>query len=207
MGKTINLALVAIIFGGGGAYAGYSLGKKKYQDLADLEVKAVKKSLVEYYEKEDKPKSKEKDIPKVPVEERSDGKKYKDYSKRYSSPSNEGRVVGSPASYEKEIEKEEGSSEGPYVITPEEFKESDYETKILYLFADKVLADEDYNIVHDVDGTVGQEAIGYFGMYPDEDCTYARNDKLMIDYEILLEERYFSKVSPRSAPGLEEEDE
>jgi len=78
-----------------------------------------------------------------------------------------------------------------------EFNESNYETKTLFYYADKVLADDDYQILDDVKGNIGDDALTQFGVYAD-DAVYVRNDILGIDYEILLDEREYFKVSPSS---------
>ena len=97
--------------------------------------------------------------------------------------------------------KEETPVEGvvenkPYVITPEEFSEGEYNTVTLNYYTDRVLADDDYNVVKDIKGTIGEEALNAFGLY-EEDVVYVRNEKYQIDYEILLDERAFCEVAPK----------
>lgn len=90
----------------------------------------------------------------------------------------------------------------PYVIPPEEFGENDdYETISLLYFADKVLTDDDYELVQNVDDVVGRESLNHFGEYED-DSVFVRNDEMKADYEILLDPRNYRdviKTKPHSA--------
>lgn len=90
----------------------------------------------------------------------------------------------------------------PYVISPEEFGENDdYETISLIYFADKVLTDDDYELVQNVDDVVGRESLNHFGEYED-DSVFVRNDEMKADYEILLDPRKYRdviKTKPHSA--------
>ena len=82
----------------------------------------------------------------------------------------------------------------PYVIPPDEFGEfEDYEAISLIYFADKVLTDEDYEIVDDVDDVVGLDSFNHIGEYED-DCVHVRNDRLKSDYEILYDPRNYSDI-------------
>ena len=85
----------------------------------------------------------------------------------------------------------------PYLIAPEEFAtRDDYEILTLTYYADEVLTDEFDEVIYDVDGTIGEESLNHFGDYPDDpDTVYVRNEELMTDYEILLDEREYSTIS------------
>lgn len=76
--------------------------------------------------------------------------------------------------------------EKPYTITPEEFGEYGYETISLTYYADGVLADENGEVVDDIDEIVGEDSLSHFGEYED-DSVYVRNDAKRCDYEILRE--------------------
>ena len=77
------------------------------------------------------------------------------------------------------------------MISPDEFGEfEDYRTINLSYYADEVLADEDDNIIEDIEGTVGEESLSHFGEY-DDDAVHVRNDRIKCDYEILLDERFY----------------
>lgn len=91
-------------------------------------------------------------------------------------------------------DKPEPMIDKPYVIPPDEFGEfEDYETISLIYFADKVLTDEDYEVVDDVDDVVGLDSFNHFGEYED-DSVHVRNDRLKCDYEILYDPRHYSDI-------------
>lgn len=97
------------------------------------------------------------------------------------------KVEVTPMTMEKDIDR-------PYVISPEEFGElDDYEQISLTYHADNVLTDDDYELVDDVDDTVGYESLTHFGEYED-DSVFVRNDRLKCDYEILLDHRKYSEI-------------
>lgn len=88
----------------------------------------------------------------------------------------------------------EDVGEHPYVISPDEFGEfEDYTCISLTYYADQILADNDDELVDDIDSTVGIESLSHFGEYED-DSVFVRNDALKCDYEILLDTRKFSDV-------------
>lgn len=83
----------------------------------------------------------------------------------------------------------------PYVIRPDEFGEfTGYELVTLYYFADRVLTDDDFVPVDDIDITVGRDSLDHFGEYEDG-CVYVRNDVFKCDYEILVDLRCYSDIS------------
>ena len=83
----------------------------------------------------------------------------------------------------------------PYVIRPDEFGElDDYETISLTYYADKVLTDENDEPIDDVDDIVGLDSLETFGEYED-DSVFVRNDRMRVDYEILLDMRNFSDLN------------
>ena len=85
---------------------------------------------------------------------------------------------------------------GPYVIAPEEYDElEDYEAVSLTYYDDKVLAYFDGEIIEDIEGTVGFDALTSFGEYED-DAVHVRNNHLNTDYEILRDHRRYEDVYP-----------
>lgn len=86
------------------------------------------------------------------------------------------------------------SDRPPYVISPDQFGEfADYETVSLWWYADHILADENYDIIEDVDNVVGEGSLTRFGEY-DDDAVHVRNERLKLDYEILLDPRTYSEA-------------
>ncbi len=101
----------------------------------------------------------------------------------------------SDISSDKNEEKEEEPKpmiDKPYVIPPEEFGEfEDYECITLTCYADKVLTDDNDELVEDVDDVVGLDSLNHFGEY-EENSVHVRNDRLKCDFEILYDPRNYS---------------
>ena len=60
-------------------------------------------------------------------------------------------------------------------------------------YADGVLADENDEVIEDVEDAVGIDSLNHFGEYED-DSVFVRNDARKCDYEILLDQRAYSEV-------------
>lgn len=101
-------------------------------------------------------------------------------------------------------EKEMAKVAKPYVISPNECGDCDYEVVSLKYYADKVLTDEDDIPIQDVDGIVGYDSLTTFGQYED-DSVFVRNDDMKSDYEILLEPENYSDIA-KSKPHLAEDE-
>lgn len=100
-------------------------------------------------------------------------------------------------------EKSEPMSDRPYVISPDEYGVSDDYTQIsLTYYSDGVLADDEDEIVEDIENIVGEDFADHFGDYED-DAVYIRNDQMKCDYEILRDNRSFETVT---GMGPEQED-
>lgn len=92
-------------------------------------------------------------------------------------------------------EKDEVMPDKPYVISPDEYGASDNYTPIsLTYYSDGVLADDEDEIMEDIEGTVGEDFADHFGDYED-DSVHIRNDRLRCDYEILRDNRSFREVT------------
>ena len=108
------------------------------------------------------------------------------------------------AHIEKITEEPSTEVQKPYVISPMEFGEfGGYDTITLIYHADHILTCDD-EIVEDVEGCVGFESLTHFGDYED-DSVHVRNDRLRVDYEILLDHRKYSDVV-KSKPYLLEDE-
>ena len=79
----------------------------------------------------------------------------------------------------------------PFVIAPEDFGETGYDTKSWKYYRDFVLTDEEGEIVLDPENIIG-DALSHFGAYGTDDAVYVRNLDVECDYEILKDERTFS---------------
>lgn len=163
-----------------GAVLGITVYKKMYDESNDAkfddEIDAIREEVKDDFRKQlEKNEVIEKEEDE-PVEEDPQPKK-RDYS-RLSKDLGYGQVS-----------KPEVVVEDAYIISSEQFYEECQEhdkLTITYYAYDTTLADEDEAIMHDVTGTVGDEALFNFGYRSDDDnVVYVRNEKLGIDYEVV----------------------
>lgn len=82
----------------------------------------------------------------------------------------------------------------PYVIEPIEFDENGFKTMELTYYADKILEDENHEIVTDVDDLLGEGSLDTFGLYED-DSVFVRNEHLRIDFQILRDPRTYEEAT------------
>lgn len=178
---------LAFIFGAAaGVAVSWKLLEQKFDQIAQEKIESVKELYSKKYKEETAEEAEEA------VEE------INDENEEYSTIL---KVTGYNAS---PVVKENKKVKGPYVIAPEEFGETDYETESLTYYADGVLTyDGTDDIVEDVDGMIGKESLTTFGEYED-DSVFVRNDELEKDFEILLDQRNYHDVSGGSK--MESED-
>lgn len=176
-----------------GAAASWYFAKKKYELIAQEEIKSVK----DVFAKRIEAISHESSNDISDVEEKAERAKDKlDIIKYASKLNDEGYTNYSNVemSFPDVETKETMGKETPYIISPDEFGEEDeYETISLTYYADGVLADDMDYLVEDVEETVGNDYASHFGEYED-DSVFVRNDRLKADYEILMDERNYSDV-------------
>lgn len=190
---------IAFLAGAGaGSAATWYFLKTKYEQIAQEEIDSVKKAFSNKEEKEEKVKNPDKNPAAEFARNKPDINEYaKKLSKQgYTNYSNSEKAAESTKNPipESDPEVEFGAIDRPYVISPEEFGEFDDYTKIsLSFFSDHVLTDENYEVVDNVDDMVGAESLNHFGEYED-DSVFVRNDRLKVDYEILLDQRKYSDV-------------
>ena len=91
--------------------------------------------------------------------------------------------------------KDEDDEIVPYVISPDDFGETGYETVSLTYYSDNVLADDYDEVVEDAELIIGNYALDRFGEY-EEDIVHVRNDVNQTDYEICRVNEKFSDVHP-----------
>jgi hypothetical protein len=114
----------------------------------------------------------------------------------YEETLNEARHIINYSGYSKKGEEEMGSCEKAalknpiYVITPGEFAtQVGYDTDTFYIFEDDIIADDNNDIVDNIEQTFGMKVKDIriqFGVYED-DSVYIRNENTQTDYEILRE--------------------
>lgn len=181
--------LVMFVMGAAvGSVATWQYAKKKYEQIAQEEIDSVK---AVFSKREPDPEIlvDVSDLQPAKVEKVAEKPDILEYAARlerenYTNYSDMGNGKEEPAFME----------EKPYVISPEEFGEFEaYEKISLSYYADQVLADENDELIEDVEDVVGIESLTHFGEYED-DSVFVRNDRLKCDYEILMDQRTYSEV-------------
>ena len=181
------ICTIAFSFGAAiGSISTWFLLKTKYEKIAQEEIDSVKEMFLERGHRS------EANVLDDAMDSESKDKLKNEYNKIASGYSNY-------SDYKKEI-----GNKRPYVISPEEFGDCDYETVSLTYYEDKVLTDDMDEPIEDVENTVGSDSLNHFGEYED-DSVFVRNDRLKIDYEILLDLRKYSDLA-NTRPHLVEEE-
>lgn len=175
MNNEVKMIFAFVLGAAAGSAVTWKLIKTKYEQIAQEEIDSVK---AVYSKKKDELRS----TPELP-DEAKDPQYTEEETEEYE---NLAEAYGSD-------EEEEGGCESmpndePYVISPEEFGEKDgYETVTLTYYADDILTDDADQPIHDVEDTVGSDALTRFGEYED-DTVYVRNDARKCDYEICADD-------------------
>ena len=191
-----------------GGVVGFFLAKKKYEHLADEEVKSVKDSFSKYFEhdkvKEDKPNHMPAPETSSVVQEERKDTPIVDYSARYQSTINgysSPLIVGNELNKLPETSVVSGDPANIFIITPKEFNESEYNAVTLFYYKDSVLSNDNYETLNAVEITsmIGDQALDSFGTYG-TDAVYVQNDNNKTVYEIILEDDNYTDVVPGDAP-------
>lgn len=188
-----NKAIFVVAFSVGmavGSVGTWYCVKKKYEELAQEEIDSVKQVFLKR-EKELKGDEIKKNI----AENVKAGDQEKPMSiKEYASFLQKQGYTNYSDTNEAE-NKEETKSVKPYVIPPEQFGEiEEYDQIELTYYADHILADENDDIVEDVEEAIGFESLSHFGEYED-DSVFVRNDERRCDYQILLDQGLYSDIA------------
>lgn len=189
-----------------GGVVGFFLAKKKYEHLADEEVKSVKDTFSKYFEHD---KVKEDKLNHMPAPETSSvvQEEHKDtpivdYSARYQSSIN--RYSSSVPNERDKLPETSVVSGDPaniFIITPKEFNESEYNAVTLFYYKDGVLSNDNYEPLNAVEITsmIGDQALDSFGTYG-TDSVYVQNDNNKTVYEIILEDDNYTDIVANDAP-------
>lgn len=100
-------------------------------------------------------------------------------------------------------EEDETVVDKPRVISPDEYGDCDYTTISLTYYSDGVLADDEDEIVDNVEDTVGADFAEHFGDY-EMDSVHIRNDRRKCDYEICKDNRSYSAVTGIDPDDMED---
>lgn len=190
-----------LIFAAGatiGVLAGYIVAKRKCDEFYREELEDVTNTLRETLRKkkekiiEDAESIDEMSaVVEIPVKKKKTNRQnYKNLTRIYASgnPEPVAEINESEEEYKYRNLSNKDDNE-PHVITIEQFSEEcdQYDKSTIYYYEDDdVLADENEEVIIDVDSIVGGEALTSFGEgSEDSEVVYVRNDRLQIDYEII----------------------
>lgn len=180
------VSVFAFIFGAAaGSVVTWKLLKTKYEKIAQEEIDSVK----EVYSKKATALSNEVEkahayLRANTVADTKDRAEKVNYGKTVAD-------LGYSAEDNKEEQEETMEDKEIYVIPPDDFGETGYETMSLTYFADKVLTDETDEPIENEEELIGKGSLNHFGEYED-DSVFVRNDREKIDFEILLDTRNYS---------------
>lgn len=177
MNKTLSNIMIFAAGSAIGSIATWKIVEEKYKRIAQEEIDSVKEVFSRRYEEQEKTEE-----PEPPTEE-----EYQDYVDLVK---NTNYGAGSECYIDEKGEPI--AMDEPYVISPEEFDEKGYDVSSLRYYSDGVLVDEAGDIVDDVDSVVGSDSLTRFGEY-EPDSVFVRDDRLEIDYEILLDARSYAE--------------
>lgn len=180
--------LIGFVLGAAaGSLITWKLIEKKYKQLAEEEIEAVR----EYY------RNKDKDIEEVKMEEHYvEVDKLDDTRTEYKKMINDLGYASEKRTIDYVEPEKESSNEivAPYVISPDEYGDTQYyDAKCWTYYADFVLADENDDIVDDPESILG-DGLAHFGEFAD-DVVHVRNENLMCDYEILRDPQTFAEIN------------
>lgn len=186
-----------IIGAASGATVAWYLLKDKYETLAQEEIDSVKEVFArrEQEMKDETVKRnvaegiKDSDRTKPDLKEYAEQLKKNGYTRYSDLSADDGGVSDKQTK--------------PYVIPPEQFGDNEEHEQIsLTYYADGVLADENDEVIEDVEDAVGIDSLNHFGEYED-DSVFVRNDTRKCDYEILLDQRTYSEVAEEMPHQME----
>lgn len=186
-----------IIGAASGATVAWYLLKDKYETLAQEEIDSVKEVFArrEQEMKDETVKRnvaegiKDSDRTKPDLKEYAEQLKKNGYTRYSDLSADDGGVSDKQTK--------------PYVIPPEQFGDDEEHEQIsLTYYADGVLADENDEVIEDVEDAVGIDSLNHFGEYED-DSVFVRNDARKCDYEILLDQRTYSEVAEEMPHRME----
>lgn len=95
--------------------------------------------------------------------------------------------------YKEEGEEGEKTMNKPYVISPEEAEDCEYDIEILTYYEDGTLTNDFDDVIEDRENTVGNDFMNHFGEH-EKDTVYVRNDEKELVYEINRDLRKYVEI-------------
>lgn len=201
--------VLIFVFGAAvGGAAAYIYTKKKYQKIADEEIESMREYYGERNRKKEHadPPEEDRDIllfrkEKEPERVRTD---YRTIAAEYMEANHPEDVERTwlenpyPAMVNSDHPTEDVIADDPYTITADQFvnEKRNYEkVTLLYFEGNGVLCDDTERMVEDIDASIGAENLDKFGEF-EEDVAYIRNERLGIDYEVLLQHSTYKPPYP-----------
>ena len=166
-----------------GSVITWKITENYYRQIANEEIESV---VNRFKELEDRFKKDDEEIENIDIDEDEDKDKneYNEIVRNYK-PNNK---------YEEaKLREDEKDLVGPYVISPEEFGENDYEIKSLTLYSDGTLVDNEDHTVAVPEHVLGEKALDHIGEYED-DAVHVRDDMNQIDYEVIKVDKTFKEA-------------
>jgi len=189
-------AVGALLSAGCGFAAGYLYAKRRLEDIyaerSDAEIEDARQYYARFYKKDqfETPEAAVEALGRSAAEIKVDPR-----------PSVQALINGlgyrgsATASRDEVIER---GPDRPYPIRSDEFLDNDSghdQKSLTYYLADNVLADENDEIIEDVDFHVGEANLNRFGELSGEDnLIYVRNERTLVEYEIARHEGSYAEV-------------
>ena len=191
----IHILLAALTGATAGVAGGYFFAKKRlearYEALVEQEIEETREYLAKRHKIDEF---------ETPAKALAALGKAVDQTKIDPRPSVEALIRGMGyRSAEKALEEVVARGpDAPYVLREDEYMENDsgYDQKTLTYYAgDDTLAEEDDEIIDDVERVVGKANLDKFGeLSGDSRVCYVRNEKLQVEYEIILHDGTYAEV-------------
>lgn len=198
MNKAVIGFLAFTVGAGAGVLASQQYFKKKYEQIAQEEINSIKEK---YAKKETASEEPVEEYPSPEDFSEEDHEKYESILSE-NGYTNYSRIT--------DVKDKTYKTTEPYVISPNEFGEDDdYRQISLTFYTDGVLADDNDDPIDDVDDAVGKDSLMHFGEY-EPDSVYVRNERLKVDYEILLSEYSHAEIvakKPQNRRYLDEDED
>ena len=196
--KGIGLMLVGAV---AGFAAGFFVGKKRTEKIKEEEIQSI---LDEWHSEKDKNKeSKQISENTENVEEHQGEEEGSDDDEEEAElPPHLRDIYRPPTSYIREVGTNPSKTANIELIEEDDFGQYEddmglaYETEFMYYYADGVLATDDNEVITDIEGTIGQDALKHFKKM---DEFWVRNHDLELDIDVLKSQLTFEELKQREA--------
>ena len=190
------LSELCIFIGGAliGSSITYLVVKNKYEKIIDEEIESVKETYEDAYGEKTKTAKLVESMDGAMNPREKNQKAYEELIRQYK---NDESTEDNDEDNSDEPEGDDDDMVEPYVITPDEFGDTGYETICLTLYADGVIEDDEGDMWSDDDISVllGRDSLSHMGENVDDpDVLYVRNENEEVDYEIARDvDKYFDE--------------